>query len=75
MKCWQIRRRSCETRNACWPTRRSWIAVLQNQKEIKANQRAIIVNQRKLDQVLRNQKRIEANQGKILGNQRQILSR
>ena len=49
--------------------------VLQNQKEIKANQRTILANQRKLDKVLRNQQRIEGNQGKILANQRRILAK
>src|SRR5262245_65271652 len=49
--------------------------VIQNQREIKANQRTILANQRKLDQVLRNQRRIEGNQGAILANQKKILDR
>jgi hypothetical protein len=49
--------------------------VLRNQKVIATNQAAILLNQRKLDQVLANQKTIEANQAKILANQTKILGR
>jgi hypothetical protein len=49
--------------------------ILANQEKIETNQKQLLANQDKLEQILANQARMEENQKQILANQERILSK